>query len=162
MQVTRHMVLLACLLTVSISFCKQENVEEYTEEGVDEEIVGDEKPPTAAEQYLDFISGGGNLEEDVGEGNSGFEGPPPPEGYEEVVGNDGEDDYGVESLNLLLSMQSLFDLRNINFQKADNDMQAYMAIQLLHGQQHARMACRSMFYKDTRKWLRGATVNLIS
>ena len=113
MQVKNYLCLLFCLLNMVAIFCKQD---ESTEDAnVDGEETSEGNQPTAAEQYLDFITSGGQNEEeydDGADGPGGFGGVPPPDGYEEVVGNPQEEDYGLESLDLLLSMNKRIFVNN--------------------------------------------------
>jgi len=60
-----------------------------------EETDDDFLAPTAAEQYIDFISGGSKTSDDLVD-EEGYGGSKGTDGY-------GDEDYGLESLNLLLS-----------------------------------------------------------
>lgn len=95
MQPTKVLVVLVFLVQMTIIYCQ-------TEEG-DIDESAEEQPLTAAEQYIDFITSGGKEEEVIDDEND-VGGPPVPEGYEEVNSYDSEEDYSLESLDLLLSM----------------------------------------------------------
>ena len=92
MRVIYHLFVLVCLLNI-FTICKQEDklfTEDVNSDGGFE--------PTAAEQYIDFITSAPQASEDLVDDDSV---EAQHEDDEKVFGND--DDYGLESLTALLS-----------------------------------------------------------
>ena len=92
MRVIYHLFVLVCLLNI-FPVCKQED-QLFTEDvGSDGDFE-----PTAAEQYIDFITSGSQASEDLVDDNAD---EAQHKDGEKAIGNDG--DYGAESLAAVLS-----------------------------------------------------------
>lgn len=100
--------MLICWLLAAF-FCSQFNTQAEDQEYVqsEDESYDQEKPLTAADQYLNFIASGGKTTDDlVPEEDGQDEG-----GLGRGPGQDSDYDYGTETLNLLLSKAILNFLR---------------------------------------------------
>ena len=106
--------MLVCLLFAAF-FCSQINSQAEDEENAQfgDESYDEEKPLTAADQYLNFIASGGKTTDDiVPEEYNQEEGGKGQGGYGPGQELDQEYDYGTETLNLLLSKPILYFLQS--------------------------------------------------